>query len=223
MKVLRLLLVVPLLSGCALAELNQAPHLSPVGHGLQAEARAVPVERRSRYAPGYQSLWDERRDLFRDPRATRIGDPVTVMISMNDKAALDNKTDRSRDSQTKFGADYLADIFGWSSKGQRRRERQLTDFDQRGWKNRSDGGGQVLCRGGGNRRAAEWKFADQRIAGSAGELRDAHSDRCRHRQAARYRSEQHDRLRQDRGSADFIWWSRPADGGATTCVGAPAV
>jgi flagellar L-ring protein precursor FlgH len=117
MKVLRLLLVFPLLSGCALAELNQAPSLSPIGQGLQAEARAVPVERRSRYAPGYQSLWDERRDLFRDPRATRVGDPVTVTISMNDKATLDNKTDRSRDSQTKFGADYLADIFGWSSKG----------------------------------------------------------------------------------------------------------
>ena len=37
-----------LLSGCAnnLAELNQAPLMSPIGHGLQADARAIPVERR---------------------------------------------------------------------------------------------------------------------------------------------------------------------------------
>lgn len=117
MKVLRLLLVLPFLTGCALAELNQAPYMSPIGQGLQPEARAVPVERRARYAPGYGSLWDERRDLFRDPRATRIGDSLTVQISMNDKATLDNKTDRSRDSQVKFGAEYLADIFGWSGSG----------------------------------------------------------------------------------------------------------
>jgi len=92
--------------------------MSPVGAGLQAEARAIPVEPRGRYAPGYQSAWDERRDLFRDPRAARVGDPLTVSISMNDKAMLDNKTDRSRDSQTKFSSDYLVDMFGWSTKGQ---------------------------------------------------------------------------------------------------------
>jgi flagellar L-ring protein precursor FlgH len=120
MKVLRLLFVFLVLSGCGtnLAELNQPPFMSPVGQGLQAEARAIPVEGRGRYAPGYQSLWDERKDLYRDPRAARVGDPITVTISMNDKATLDNKTDRSRDSQTKFSADYLVDLFGWSSKGQ---------------------------------------------------------------------------------------------------------
>jgi flagellar L-ring protein FlgH len=120
MKRLGLLFVFLALSGCGtnFAELNQAPFMSPIGHGLQAEAQAIPVERRSRFAPGYQSLWDERRDLYRDPRAARIGDIVTVTISMNDKATLDNKTDRSRDSQTKFGVDYLADLFNWSGKGQ---------------------------------------------------------------------------------------------------------
>jgi flagellar L-ring protein FlgH len=120
MNVLRLLFLAPFLSGCGtnFAELTQAPFMSPVGAGLQAEARAIPVEPRGRYAPGYQSAWDERRDLFRDPRAARVGDPLTVSISMNDKAMLDNKTDRSRDSQTKFSSDYLVDMFGWSTKGQ---------------------------------------------------------------------------------------------------------
>jgi flagellar L-ring protein precursor FlgH len=36
---------------------------------------------------------------------------------MNDKAILDNKTDRSRDSQTKFGFDYLSDLVPWKSSG----------------------------------------------------------------------------------------------------------
>lgn len=92
--------------------------MSPIGSGLQPEARAVPVEQHGRYAPSYHSLWDERKDFYRDPRAARIGDLITVTISMNDKATLDNKTDRSRDSQTKLGMDYLADIAPWLAKGQ---------------------------------------------------------------------------------------------------------
>lgn len=117
---LRLVVLALPLGGCAnnLAELNQAPNMSPIGQGLRAEARGVPVEPRGPYASGYQSTWDERRDLYRDPRAGRIGDLLTVTISMNDKATLDNKTDRSRDSQIKFGSDFLVDMFGWSRKGQ---------------------------------------------------------------------------------------------------------
>ncbi|WP_041802491.1 flagellar basal body L-ring protein FlgH [Rhodopseudomonas palustris] len=107
------------LAGCAnnLAELGQAPAMSPIGQGLYADARAIPVEPRSRYAQNRYSLWNERRDLYRDPRASRVGDLLTVTISMNDKATLDNKTDRSRDSETKFKTNYLAEFLPWSSKG----------------------------------------------------------------------------------------------------------
>jgi len=120
MKTLRLLCLLLPLGGCAnpLTELGQAPTMSPIGQGLRAEARGVPVDRPGRYAAGYQSVWDERNDLYRDPRAGRVGDLITVTISMNDKASLDNKSDRSRDSQIKFGGDYLAQMFGWSQKGQ---------------------------------------------------------------------------------------------------------
>ena len=169
---------------------------------------------------GLQSVWDERRDLYRDPRATRVGDPVTVTISMNDKATLDNKTDRSRDSQTKFGADYLVDMFWLVDQGAGRRKRQLAVFDEGCGENRPDGRSQVFRRRGRGRCAAERQFADQRLAGSAGELRDARSQRRRHRQAAGYRSQQHDLLRQGRRSANFLWWSRSADGGAATRPGA---
>jgi flagellar L-ring protein precursor FlgH len=122
MKSMRLsvaLLACLAVSGCATnpAEINQAPLMSPIGQGLQADARAIPMERRGRFSPGRHSLWDERRDLYRDPRATRIGDLLTVTISMNDKATLDNKTDRSRDSKTKFDFDYLAEFLPFSKKG----------------------------------------------------------------------------------------------------------
>jgi flagellar L-ring protein precursor FlgH len=66
----------------------------------------------------YRSTWDDGTDLYRDPRARRVGDVVTVVISMQDKAKLDNKTDRSRDSQIKFGLDWLANVAGWQDTGQ---------------------------------------------------------------------------------------------------------
>jgi flagellar L-ring protein precursor FlgH len=119
MRIWSLLLLTAVLGGCSnLAEINQAPRLSPIGQGLHPDARAVPVEPRGRYAAGYQSLWDEGKDLYRDPRAARVGDLVTVTISMNDKAILDNKTDRSRDSEVKYKSDFLVDLFGWKTNGQ---------------------------------------------------------------------------------------------------------
>ncbi|MES2029345.1 MAG: flagellar basal body L-ring protein FlgH [Pseudomonadota bacterium] len=107
------------LTGCAsnLAEVGQAPYMSPIGNGMQVDARAIPIERRAYRGAGPQSVWSDRKDLYRDPRATRVGDLLTVNILMNDKAILDNKTDRSRDSQIKVESDYSANIAKWISAG----------------------------------------------------------------------------------------------------------
>ena len=120
MKKSSLILVLMLLSGCAEnpVEALRGPQLSPVGDGLRTQALAVPVTPRVRTPVSYRSTWDDGTDLFRDPRATHVGDVVTVIISMQDKAKLDNKTDRSRDSQVKFGLDFLGNIAGWSDTGQ---------------------------------------------------------------------------------------------------------
>jgi flagellar L-ring protein precursor FlgH len=108
------------LGGCApnfFSEVGRAPQFSPVGDGLRSNAYAIPATPRNRTPISYRSTWDDGTDLYRDPRAQRVGDIVTVVISMQDKAKLDNKTDRSRDSQIKFGLDFLANISGFGDSG----------------------------------------------------------------------------------------------------------
>lgn len=115
-----LLLASVVLAGCFHdpAEVLTGPQMSPVGSGLRMQADPIPVTPRMRTPVSYRSTWDDGTDLYRDPRARRTGDVVTVIISMQDKAKLDNKTGRSRDSQVKFGLDWLMDVAGWSDTGQ---------------------------------------------------------------------------------------------------------
>ncbi len=90
--------------GCAteIADINRQPPLSAVGSGLLADRVPLPSEPMPQpaYRPG-NSIWqDASADLFRDPRARKIGDVVTVKISIKDKATLDNNSKRSRDSKS---------------------------------------------------------------------------------------------------------------------------
>lgn len=93
-------------------EINREPPLTPVGAGLYHERipiRSEPVPPPS-YRPG-NSLWqDTGADLFRDTRAMKVGDVVTVKISIKDKASLDNTSERSRDSKLNFGLDLAYDM-----------------------------------------------------------------------------------------------------------------
>ena len=120
MKKPLLIISLMLLSGCAQdpSEVLRGPQLSPVGTGLRTQAYPIPVTPRVHTPVSFRSTWDDGTDLYRDPRARRVGDVVTVVISMQDKAKLDNKTDRSRDSQIKVGLDWLANIAGWQDTGQ---------------------------------------------------------------------------------------------------------
>src|SRR5436305_13356243 len=120
MKKPLLVLSLLFLSGCApnlFSEVGKPPQLSPVGEGLRTNAYAMPAAPRVRTPVSFRSTWDDGTDLYRDPRAQRVGDIVTVVISMQDKAKLDNKTDRSRDSQIKFGLDFLANLGGLGDSG----------------------------------------------------------------------------------------------------------
>lgn len=108
-------------SGCAgqLNEIGRPPDLSPVGStmggplALTDPARYPPKPETRSY-----SLWNDRQaGFFRDPRASRPGDVVTVIISINDQATLDNKTDRARKSSSVYGlsGDYSAGSAGSSA------------------------------------------------------------------------------------------------------------
>lgn len=83
-------------------------HAGPMQRGgaldgiAQADPSAMPPAGSSLFRTGAGAL-------FRDQRATRVGDIVTVRINISDKAAVDNSTSRSRNGSEAGGAD---SIFG---------------------------------------------------------------------------------------------------------------
>lgn len=112
-----------LLGGCStdMEDIGVQPHLTPVGAGIDT-LRALPAAIGN---PGDEVgplSWEgSSADLFRDPRARRIGDIVTVDISINDKASLDNNSNRSRDSSVDagfgIGLDFVPTDYPISGKG----------------------------------------------------------------------------------------------------------
>jgi flagellar L-ring protein precursor FlgH len=110
-------------SGCSVApqDIAREPHLTPIGSGLQT-SKIPNVQRVSvqQMQPRANSTWvDSGADLFRDARAVRVGDVVTVKIQIKDKAQFDNNTSRSRDSKRGTGGDlkYAIAAFGVNKAG----------------------------------------------------------------------------------------------------------
>lgn len=97
------LLGVPLTACNALdrvSELGRAPALAPVEDPTRHPGY-VPVRMPMPVTPPVRkeanSLWQTgSRAFFRDQRASRVGDILTVVIAINDKAQLQNQTKRSR-------------------------------------------------------------------------------------------------------------------------------
>jgi flagellar L-ring protein FlgH len=90
---------VSLLAGCStydrLTHLGQDPKLSPMKSPSQQVSVPMPPPPADPRASG--SLWQTgAHGFFHDPRATRVGDVLTVTISIADAATLSNTTSRSR-------------------------------------------------------------------------------------------------------------------------------
>ncbi len=123
MRLMLMSLGAAVLSGCAgqLEDLGKAPEMSPVGYGLaNRPAKVYPL---STFAPGgvkdYNSLWrNDRENFFADPRAKKIGDVLTVAIQIDDKAELDNSSERGRNSDIGIGGSFNAGSNGSTSGGQ---------------------------------------------------------------------------------------------------------
>ncbi len=109
MKLAGLVLLAPALAGCAgdIREIGREPFMSPVGTGLVPDVQpsASTVFLPQHFGRG-GSIWNGgRADVFSDTRAAKIGDVVTVLIAINDRATFGNNTDRSLDSQVDTGFD----------------------------------------------------------------------------------------------------------------------
>jgi len=103
-----------MLGGCSadLLEAGKAPELTPVGSGL-SESAAAEVADRYPTAGEERGAWQGgEADYFRDRRASKPGDIITVEISIDDKAALNNTSNRSRKSATGADLGLTYDLFG---------------------------------------------------------------------------------------------------------------
>ena len=109
MKILAAVLAFLLLTGCAgETDFMRPPGMSPVGSGLATEVRPTAAALFVAQTPGHsQSLWNgSRTDLFSDQRAAKIGDVITVLIAINDKATFGNTSGRAQNSEIKGGINF---------------------------------------------------------------------------------------------------------------------
>jgi flagellar L-ring protein FlgH len=87
-----------------LSELGEAPALSAVSTP-QAIPVSFPVPNPESHVKQPNSLWQTgARAFFKDQRAGKVGDILTVVIVVSDKANMKNETKRSRDTEENDGA-----------------------------------------------------------------------------------------------------------------------
>lgn len=101
-----LIMIIGGLAGCVSPrQIGREPALSPVGSNLAPEQLAVqPSLYPDRPSVHKYSTWnDGAASLFTAHRAVGRGDIVTVNIEINDRAKVDNKTDRSRIANKSLG------------------------------------------------------------------------------------------------------------------------
>jgi len=97
-----------------LRNVGEAPAMSPLGPGNSGAAQAayanmpMPSPNAENFQPN--SLWKTgSRAFFKDQRAAKIGDILTVNINIADRAQVNNTTSRTRSNSEKAG---LPNAFG---------------------------------------------------------------------------------------------------------------
>jgi flagellar L-ring protein precursor FlgH len=104
-------------SGCAAPKVQPGaePALSMVGAGAP---HSLDPALTAATSPGRATLWrDGASHMFRDRRAVAVGDIVTVLIDVDDQAALRSASSRSRTADAGFGVDGAIDLFGLGGEG----------------------------------------------------------------------------------------------------------
>ena len=105
-----------LATGCGstlerLSRVGDEPDLSPIKNPTMAanyQPVSLPMPEALPDARQPNSLWRQgSRAFFKDQRAGRVGDILTVVIQINDQATLDNKTSRSHTANESASLDSL--------------------------------------------------------------------------------------------------------------------
>ncbi|MDQ0462364.1 flagellar L-ring protein precursor FlgH [Caulobacter ginsengisoli] len=106
---LALLLAAPLIACAGVSEAAKGPQLSPVSYpAALASPAQLPPAGPQPPAASANSLWQVgSRTFFKDPRAGKVGDILTVMISIDDSARTQNTTATSRTAGMKAGIPHL--------------------------------------------------------------------------------------------------------------------
>ena len=110
-KITSALLITSSLAACSamdrIENIGEAPRMAAVGNPAgQQIVSAIPAPAPIRHIDN--SLWQPgAKSFFNDPRASRIGDIITVNVSTEDAAKLSNTTSRSRSNTDKASMDNL--------------------------------------------------------------------------------------------------------------------
>ncbi|MBD8890418.1 flagellar basal body L-ring protein FlgH [Roseibium litorale] len=109
--VLGSLILASVLAGCGagdrLAQVGQQPVLNAIQDptttaGYRPVQMPMPEPQKAHYNPN--SLWRSgNRAFFEDQRAKQVGDILTVVVTISDKAEFDNTTNRSRTDSSSAG------------------------------------------------------------------------------------------------------------------------
>jgi len=94
-----------------IARVGEEPGLSPIENPTAQTADqpvSLPMPAPIQDTRQANSLWRQgSRAFFKDQRASRVGDILTVVIEIDDEATLDNSTSRSRNAGESAGLDNL--------------------------------------------------------------------------------------------------------------------
>jgi flagellar L-ring protein FlgH len=94
------------LAGCA-GDIGREPYMTPVGSGLSTQADPAVAAFTPPRLGSAQSLFVESgATIYRQPRASKVGDIVTVNIAVNDQATFGNNTSRSTQAAIDLKADW---------------------------------------------------------------------------------------------------------------------
>lgn len=98
-------------AGERLANVGKAPDMSPIENPVAQEGYktvSMPMPAPTQTKKLKNSLWaSDRQTFFEDQRAGDVGDILTVVIDIQDKAELDNTSSRSRTADESAGVDNL--------------------------------------------------------------------------------------------------------------------